>query len=412
MVLYILAPSSGVPGDHEMTTTVEKPMPGTTRTAPERSPDPEALIKEARRRQRRRRLMSVAFVAVAAAVGGSLYLIVARSGSSAGHRSGNSASSVGTGTALVSPKRPAALAVAANGDLLLIDAGRDQILERVPSGRFKVFAGTGKLGFSGDGGPAIDAALSQPSAIAVAHDGSVYVADTGNNRIRKISRDGTITTVAGDGKGGWTRSGLRATHAPVASPSALAYGPDGRLYIVAGGWGEVLRLDRNGTLTRIAGIHGRYAGVYGLGHPATEASIDGANGLAFDAAGNLYLAGFNTKTLLMIDRHGIMRAPLGTKIGFYARGSGGLTTTPDGHVLAIETQDIVELSPQGEKTIYRFGHKGIAGITGFLPAGIATANGRVYTDTGFGNGWSSGSAILALDVAHHQAKVLWSHRGA
>ena len=245
--------------------------------------------------------------------------------------------------------------------------------------------------------------------MAVGGDGSVYVADTGNNRVRKISPGGTITTIAGNGKSGWTRSGLQATSAPVAGPRAIAFGPDGRLYAVTSGSGEVLRLERNVTLTRIAGIRGP-AGVEGLGRPADEASIDGADGLAFDAAGNLYLSGFNTKTLLMIGSDGIMRAPLGTKRGFYPRASGGLVTAPDGRVLAIETQDIVELSPHGETAVYTFRRRTVGGITGFLPAGVAAAKGRVYTDTGFGNGWSTGSAILALDLPRDRVTVLWSRR--
>lgn len=336
-------------------------------------------MAEALSARRRRPLITAAVLAL----GGAVYL-------SAGLRAGGPASRAEG----ISPQRPAALAVAKNGDLLVIDAGRDRILERLPGGRFRIFAGTGQRGFSGDGAPAADAELNQPSAMAVARDGSVYVADTGNDRVRRISPTGTITTTA----------------RKVPLPSALAFGPDGRLDIVAGGF--VLRLGTGGTLTRIAGVPGPHAGISGLGRPATDASIDGADGLAFDAAGDLYLAGFSTKTLLMIDPQGIMRAPLGTTTGFYPRGSGGLATAPDGRVLAIDTQDIVELTPHGETAVYGFGHHRIAGITGFLPGGIAVAGQRIYTDTGFGNGWSTGSAILALDVAQHRVRVLWSRRGA
>lgn len=382
--------------------------------APPRAPrrdDLEALIREARARQRRRRLFGALAIAVlVSALAAGLYFGLGGREAGSSHPVG-SIRLVSSGGRVV-PKRPEALGIAANGDLLVIDGLRDQILERLPSGVFRVFAGTGKRGFSGDGGPAVDAELNQPSAMAVAPGGSVYVADAGNNRIRRIAPNGTISTVAGNGKDGWAESGVDALAAPIESPQALAFDHEGRLYVAVGGWGEVLRLNRNGTLTRIAGFHGRYEGVHGLGRPATRASVDGADGLAFDRAGDLYLAGFNTKTLLMVDRRGIMRAPLGPTTGFYPRDSGGLVTAPDGRVLAIETQQIVELAPHGETTLYDFSRKKIA-RGGFLPDGIAVArNGHVYTDTSYGNGWANGSAILELDLARKRIRTLWSHRGA
>jgi hypothetical protein len=303
------------------------------------------------------------------------------------------------------PVRPGSLALARDGTLYIGDDGRDQILARLPSGRFKVIAGNGKRGFSGDGGQARAAELNDPGGMAIAADGSLYFADSGNNRIRKVSPRGIISTVAGNGKQGWTAGGLPAPAAPILSPAAVAYGREGRLYIAAAGWGEVLRIDRGGTLTRVAGSR-RRAGVYGINRPAKEASADGVNGLAFDKAGNLYLAGFNTKTLLMIDRSGIMRLPAGLS-SFYPRGTGGLTTTSTGRVLAIQTQDIVTLTPHGAKTVYSFAGRKISGITGFLPAGIAVSpRGELYTDTSQGNGWSDGSAIITI-TRSGQTRTLW-----
>ncbi len=110
--------------------------------------------------------------------------------------------------------------------------------------------------------------------MAVAKDGTLYFADAGNNRIRAISPWGTIRTVAGDGNFGWVGSGASALAASLGGPAAVTIGPDHRLYIAVADSSEVLRLSRDGTLTKIAGVR-RYAGLYGIGGPATEASADG-----------------------------------------------------------------------------------------------------------------------------------------
>jgi hypothetical protein len=313
-------------------------------------------------------------------------------------------SSVSARTSAV-PVQPGSLALGPDGSLYISDDRRDQILARLPSGRFKVIAGSGRRGFAGEGGRAVAAELNDPGGMAVAADGSLYFADSGNNRVRKVSLRGIISTVAGNGKQGWTAGGSPARAAPILSPAAVAFGQNGRLYIAAAGWGEVLRLDAGGTLTRLAGTR-RFAGVYGINRPAIVASADGVNGLALDKAGNLYLAGLNTKTLLMIDRGGRMRLPAGLS-SFYPRGAGGLTTTSTGRVLAIQTQDIVALTARGPKTIHSFAGRKISGIIGFLPAGIAVSSrGLIYTDTSYGNGWSDGSAIITITHSGH-TRVLW-----
>ncbi|MCW2976061.1 MAG: repeat protein [Actinomycetia bacterium] len=364
--------------------------------------DSEALIKEARRRQRRRRLLIACLLLVGVVVGGAVYVVMRHTGTRLEPPARSSAPAAGAAGA-ISPKRPGALALAPRGGLYLADDARNQILERLPNGRFRVVAGNGKRGFSGDGRRAVGAELNNPGAMAVAADGSLYFADTGNNRVRKVSPQGIITTVAGNGGLGWTPNRGRALAVAVSSPTAVAFGPDGRLLIATGD--EVLRLEHDGSLTRVAGIR-KYAGVYGIGGPATKASADGANGLAFDAAGNLYLAGFNTKALLMIDRRGTMRLPDGG-FNFYPRGFGGLVRTPDGHVLAINSQELVEVTPHGSHAIFNFANRSIGGITGFLPAGIAVSrSGLIYTDTGYGNGWSSGSGIVVITAAR-RIQVRW-----
>jgi hypothetical protein len=375
--------------------------------------DPEALIEEARRRARRRRIGIASIVLGIAAAAGLVALLTSKG---IRHTSMiNSGGARGATSATISPKKPGALALTGSGVLLIADVGRDQILE-LQHGQFRVLAGTGRRGFSGDGGQATSAEIGEPGGMAVAPDGSVNFADSANNRIRKISPSGVITTVAGNGRGWWTTTGTPALRARLLSPEDVTFGPDGRLYIAATGSNEVLRLERNGTLTRIAGRKGR-AGVTGIGGVASRSSADGPSALAFDARGDLFIAGQNTKTLLMISRDGEMVFPhepgnavsKQVKWGFYPRGSGGLVSL-DGHVYAINSQEIERLTPTGVVALRQLGQGRVGGVSGFLPAGLAVSRqGRNYTDTGYGNGWADGSAIVSI-APDGAFQTLWRKR--
>ena len=216
-----------------------------------------------------------------------------------------------TGSALV-PGRPGALAVGPNGNLYIADEMRNQILERLSDGTFSVVAGTGKAGFSGDRGPAVDAEIHFPTGMAFGPDGTLYFTDQANERIRAILPGGTINTIVGDGKPNLT-SGFVTNPTPALNASVTPYdvnvSPGGRLYVATGE--QVLRLDADGTLAPVVGIDSMSQGVYGIGGPAVDGSADGVDGIAFDKAGNLYLFGLNTKTLLMVTTSGILTEPRG-----------------------------------------------------------------------------------------------------
>jgi hypothetical protein len=304
-------------------------------------------------------------------------------------------------------ERPSALAVGRGGHLYLADDGLNEILRMLPGGRFQVIAGNGTAGFSGDGGPAVSASLNDPGGMTVARSGTLYFADTGNNRIRAVSPSGIISTVAGSGRPGpwWVPSGTPALQARLVSPADVVIGPDRALYIGDSGASEILKMTPAGRLILVAGTR-RFAGVWGIGRPATEASADGADGLAFDRAGDLFVAGFNTKTLLVITPSGIMRLPDGTD-GFYPRDNGGLATAPDGTVLAMNTQQIDRITSHGIQAIYNLPTHPWVGIKGFLPDGIAIAPNRtLYLDTWRGNGYASKTALIEIRP-HGTARVLW-----
>jgi sugar lactone lactonase YvrE len=180
------------------------------------------------------------------------------------------------------------------------------------------------------------------------------------------------------------------------------------MYVTTGQ--EVLRFNPDGTFTRVLGQNANpeYAGLYGIGGPAVDASADGASGLAFDSAGNLYVFGFATKSILMVDRQGIVQL-LGT---LYPRGPSGLVTAPDGSVVAMNELGVVGLSPQGIKTLVSFPATDKAsylGVTGFSPNGIAVApGGTIYLDTFYGNGFADKSALIMIPAqGSGSPSLLW-----
>jgi sugar lactone lactonase YvrE len=316
---------------------------------------PEVLFREARRRERRRRLAGLAIVLIVLGGAGAGYALSSGGRSPGTNRSGSSpenASQPTVPTAVGAQLRqPYRLTVAPDGDLYIVDVARDQVLRRLPSGRFQVVAGDGRRGFAGDGGPATSAELNLEavSGIAVAKDGTLYVADSGNDRVRAVSADGTIGTVAGDGRSG---SGdgliLRTTPALDASfgpPSGLAIGPTGDLYIATG---NVLRLTPSGTIEWVAGKRAAFACVNGIYcNPAGEADFTYPDQLAFDRAGDLFVAGDNGPSLYEIAADGRL-AYLGQFRGEGGGRAGALAEAPDGSVVEAGTLGLARLPANGE----------------------------------------------------------------
>ncbi len=303
----------------------------------------------------------------------------------------------------VVPKLPAALAIGPNGRLYIADDGRDQILVRHADGSFSVVAGTGRSGFSGDGGRAVDARLGRPQGMAFGRDGTLYFADSKNNRVRAISPAGRIRTVAGNGRFGWVETGMHTRSSPLAEPSDVKITADGRLVIATAQ--EVVETAPGSTMNRLVGLR-KLDGVAGLDGPATEAAADSPDGVALDAAGNLFIAGFATKALLVVTPAGILRL---VDDAFYPRGDAGLATAPDGRVLGMETARIVRVSPARVGTVFDFLHRKVPGLRGtFVPGGIAVAaNGDVYVDAFGGNGWGDRSMLLVVHPSGRY-RVLWA----
>jgi sugar lactone lactonase YvrE len=169
------------------------------------------------------------------------------------------------------------------------------------SGVITTFAGTGKAGYRGDGGPANQAELKQPHSIQFGADGALYICDVGNNVIRKVDlKSGTINTFAGTGKAGATPDGAPITGTPLNGPRSLDVDKDGNLWLVTRGGNQVLKFDlKAGKISVVAGT-GK-AGFTGNGGPAKLATLKGPKGIALDAHGNAWLADTESHTVRMVN---------------------------------------------------------------------------------------------------------------
>lgn len=183
---------------------------------------------------------------------------------------------------------PRGVAARANGELLIPDTVNARVRRVSPEGTITTVAGTGRAGFSGDGGPATAAQLNRPFSVAPLPDGAFLVADLDNNRIRRVAKDGTITTVAGTGEATFSGDGGPATAAAIYQPHAVAALPDGGFLIADTYNHRVRRVWPNGTITTTAGTG--VAGFSGDG-PAATAALNFPKALAVLSDGSGFLVG-------------------------------------------------------------------------------------------------------------------------
>jgi uncharacterized protein (TIGR03437 family) len=158
-------------------------------------------------------------------------------------------------------------------------------------------AGTNVQGFSGDSGPATSAQLGLPGRIALDSSGKIYIADSANNRVRVIS-GGTITTVAGTGTAGFSGDGKAATAAQLRDPIGVAVDSSGNLYIADAGNNVIRKVITSGTISTVAGNNA--AGYSGDGGAATSAQLNAPVAVAVDSSGNLYIADANNFVIRLV----------------------------------------------------------------------------------------------------------------
>ncbi len=170
------------------------------------------------------------------------------------------------------------------------------------TGIITTFAGTGAAGYSGDGGPAAQAQLKQPHSIQFdPGGGQLYICDIGNNVIRRVEmKTGTITTFAGTGKSGETPEGSPIAGTPLNGPRSIDFDGKGDLWLVTRAGNQVFRFDLQAAVIHLIAGNGK-KGFTGNGGPAREAALSGPKGIAIDAAGNAWLADTESHSVRMIE---------------------------------------------------------------------------------------------------------------
>jgi len=213
---------------------------------------------------------------------------------------------------------------------------RQHRLWALEDGRLRLVAGTGRPGFSGDGRAAVHARLDHPEGLAGDASGRLWVADSGNHRVRVVEPDGRIRTFAGTGTDGFAGDGGPAVAAHLSRPMDVALGPDGSLSIADFGNHRIRRVGPEGTIATVAGSG--TPGFSGDGGPAVAARIGEAYGVAVDAAGTLYVADSSNHRVRRVGPDGTIATVAGTGEPGFSGDFG-----PAGIALFDSPQDLVAL---------------------------------------------------------------------
>ena len=291
------------------------------------------LTIESRRNRRRYLIVGASGLAVVVAA---LLVLVLRHPSVAARPVSQIVTLAGTGVSGDGPDgkqatateldHPVAVALDPNGRVNFVDGNRVRRINK--NGTVTTIAGTGVAGFTGDGGPAIAAAINGPQSIAIDSVGDVFIADSLNNRIREVTPGGTITTIAGSGHQGDGGDNVLAIHAALNDPTGVAIGfggTNGTIIIADKANNRVRMLTPNPTManaiiTTVAGTG--QASYQGDGGPATNAELDSPQCVAVDAEDNIYIADVGNNRVRVVDAGGSIHTIAGNNNAGFTEDNG------------------------------------------------------------------------------------------
>jgi sugar lactone lactonase YvrE len=312
---------------------------------------------------------------------------------------------------------PTGVTVDLTGALYISDTVNNRIRKVASSttGIITTFAGNGTYGFGGDGGPGRSAMLAAPTGVAADSFGDVFIADTGNNRIREVTAGGTIKTYAGNGTCSPTGDGGPAMAAGLCLPMGLAVDRAGDLFIADTGNNLIREVTTAGVITTVAGMPG-FTGIGdgGDGRQATKAQLAFPTSVAMDVLKNLYIADTANNKIRVVNPAGIIRTFAGT--GGFGYGGDGLSAVdaklagPSG--LAVDGSRNVYISDTGNSRvrvveangiITTFAGTGAAGYSG--DGGRATAAMIAFPTGGLG---SDGTRVYFADTGNSRVRAVTS----
>ena len=268
---------------------------------------------------------------------------------------------------------PAGVAVDAAGNIYIADTHNHRI-RKVSGGTITTIAGTGVAGFSGDGGQAVSATFSSPTALASDAAGNLYIADTDNHRIRKISGT-TISTVAGSGEQFFSGDGAAAIFAGLDSPNGVAVDAAGTIYIGDTHNQRVRVVNTSGTISTLSGTDNKAYG--GDGGVATAASLARPRGLSVDALGNIYVADSDNNRIRQIGTTGNISTVAGNgSQGLAGDGGQAINATLDTpRAPAVQSAGVFVLSDTNNSLVREVGVDGIIGTIGGVSPGTGGGQG-------------------------------------
>jgi uncharacterized protein (TIGR03437 family) len=300
---------------------------------------------------------------------------------------------LGVTAQLNSPKR---VAVDSSGNVYISDNRNSRVRKLTSAGVIATVAGNGTYGYSGDGGDATKAQISYPGGIAVDSAGNLYIADYNNSRIRKVTPQGTISTVAGKGWGGADPGdNIPATQALLMYPTDVAVDASGNMYIADSQRCEIRKVDTAGIITVVAG--NGTEGYTGDGGLAANAEIGCPNSVAVDSSGNIYTGTERESAIRKISPSGIISTVAGdTEEGFYGDGGPAVKAVfdwPEG--IAVDAAGNLYIADSSNQRIRRISLDGIIEtIAGSDSRGGYDGDGRAALDT-----LLSGPNGVAVDAA-------------
>ena len=290
---------------------------------------------------------------------------------------------------------PGGLAVDGEGNLFIADSGNHRIRRVSPEGIIATVAGTGEPGFSGDDGPAVSAKLNSPWGIAADRSGNIYVADN-SNRVRKVSSSGIITTIAGNGSYGFSGDGGPATSAELNGAIGVALDLAGNLYVSDHSNNRIRKVSPSGMITTFAGDGTR--GFSGDGGPAASAQLTRPWGVAVDNAGNLFIADYFNHRIRRVSSSGTITTVAGSGVpGFQGvSGDGGSATSAD-----LRMPTFVAVDGRGNLLITDNDNERIREIS--LDGIISTIAGADTPSDFWGDGGIATSARLGIGPSYEPA---------